>query len=102
MHALKVRGRRPHLRLVAVVGLAGTLGPAVLVGGARSASEASGLIAFARLDGVYVMRADGSGARPLWRGSWAPSAWPTDVAWSGDGRRLAFATSGAIRVMNAD
>ena len=37
---------------------------ALLVGEARPAREASGLIAFARNDGIYVMRTDGSSVRP--------------------------------------
>ncbi len=73
---------------------------ALLVGGARSASEASGLIAFARLDGVYVMRADGSGVRPLRRGGVASGAY--GLAWSPDGSRLAFVAESAIWVMDVD
>ena len=52
---------------------------ALFVGGARSASAPHGLIAFTRDgdDGVYIMEADGSGVRLLWRGARAV----TDLAW---------------------
>jgi hypothetical protein len=40
----------------------------LLAGGARSASAAPRVIAFARPDGVYVVHADGSGLRALRRG----------------------------------
>lgn len=74
---------------------------ALLVGGARSASGASGLVAFARSDGIYVMRADGSGVRALRRLGTFPSA----LAWSSDGRKLAFVTpahGNVVWVMGAD
>jgi Tol biopolymer transport system component len=57
----------------------------------------NGLIAFARDDGIYAMRADGSGVRPL-----RPGAFAQDMAWSPDGRRLAVVADGAIWVMDAD
>lgn len=88
------------LAALVAVGLLVALISALLVGDARSASQASGgLIAFTRDDGVYVMHPDGSDVRLLWRGS----AGPTDVAWSPDGSKLAVRTSGwSIWVVNAD
>ena len=74
---------------------------ALFVGGARSASAPHGLIAFTRDgdDGVYIMEADGSGVRLLWRGARAV----TDLAWSPDGSKLAVTTSGrSIWVVNVD
>lgn len=86
--------------LVAAAGVAAVFASGLLVGGARSASEAPGLIAFTRWDGIYVMRADGSGIRALRRGGVAASA--SGLAWSPDGRRLAFAADHGIWVMGAD
>ena len=62
-HAPPPRAHRSQVSVwvVAVVGIVAALVSALFVGGARSASDASGVIAFARSDGVYVMRADGSG-----------------------------------------
>ena len=89
-----------NLWLVAFVALAVAFS-ALAVDGARSEGQASGLIAFIRADGVYVMRADGNGIRLLRRtGLW--TAW---VTWSPDGRKLAFlsySTERGIWVMNAD
>lgn len=88
---------RLSTRLAVVVGLAVALISALLVGGAHSADHAAGLIAFGRDSGLYVMRTDGSGVHPLWtRGS------ANDLAWSPDGRRLAFVSDGSIWVMNAN
>ena len=87
---------RLHFWVVAFVGLAAALTSALLVGGARSASESSGLIAFTRDDGVYVLRPDGSNVRLLWRGG------AGDVAWSPDGSKLAVSKGRSIWVMNAD
>ena len=88
----------PSPRLFVLIGLAAALASALLVGGARSASQASGLIAFTREDGVYVIRPDGSGARLLWRG-----AHPKDVSWAPDGSKLAVSSAGrSIWVVNAD
>jgi Tol biopolymer transport system component len=84
--------------LVAAAGVAAAFLSGLLVGGARSAGDASGLIAFVRGDGVYVMRADGSGVRLLRRGF----GWVGDLAWSPDGRRLAFVARDAIWLMDAD
>ncbi len=73
---------------------------ALLVGGARAAGDAPGLIAFARADGIYVMHADGSGMHPLRRGGAASSA--SGLAWSPDGRTLAFVAGTAIWAMDAN
>ncbi len=69
---------------LAVSGLLSTL-----VGGASSAGQTSGLIAFGRGDGIYLMRPDGTGIRPLSRKDDAAVAF--DLAWSRDGSKLAFA-----------
>ena len=75
----------------------------LVVGAARPAGTAPGLIAFTRAGAIYVMRSDGSDVRVLWRNGFA-----TALAWSPDGRKLAFghggpgATTGATMVMNAD
>jgi Tol biopolymer transport system component len=70
-----------------------------LVGGARSA-DVSGLIAFTRPDGIYVMQEDGTGVRPLRTGPVAAMAFALD--WSLDGGRLAFESGGGLWVMDAD
>ena len=93
------------LAVLVAVGLLTALVSALLVGDARSASNASELIAFTHGRGVYVVGVDGTGLHPLWQGKRTP----TDVTWSPDGRRLAFGTQalfgtrgGGIWVMNAD
>jgi TolB protein len=68
--------------------------------GARSAYDDSQLIAFTRADGIYVMRADGRDVHPLKRGRAAAGA--SGLAWSSDGRKLAFASRQSIWTMNAD
>lgn len=94
-----VRRLHTHAWRIALVGLGVALLSALLVGGARSASEDAGLIAFTRDDAVYVMRPDGSDVRLLWRGR----AGPTDLAWSPDGSKLAVSTWGrSIWVVSAD
>ena len=96
MHRLH-RWRAPLVALVAA------LASAPLAGGARSASPRVGLIAFTRSDGIYVMRADGSGIRRVrWAGPLLGG-----VAWSPNGRRLAFVTyedgaDGGLYLVNAD
>jgi Tol biopolymer transport system component len=89
-------------RLVLLLATAAALVAGLLAGSARSAGDGAGLIAFTRHDGIYVMRADGTGVRPLRRGLVASRAFELD--WSPDGRRLAFGTfpDGAIWVMGAD
>ena len=93
--------QRSRARLLLFAGLMAALA-ALLAGGARPAGDASGLIAFARSDGIYVMHPDGTGMRPLRRGPVTSRAFELD--WSPDGRRLAFGTfpGGAIWVMGAD
>jgi TolB protein len=91
--------RRLALVLAAAAVLA--LASAVVAAGAASASERGGLVAFARSDGIYTMRADGSGVRRLR----ALPAAPSDLAWSPDGRRLAFVTpahGNLLWLLNAD
>jgi TolB protein len=92
---------RSTARLVVVLVTVSVLVSALLVGVARSARQASPLIAFTRADGVFVMRSDGSGVRLLRRtGLWTP--W---VTWSPDGRKIAFvvnSATGGLWVMNAD
>lgn len=71
------------------------------VGGGRIDYDSSQLIAFTRVDGIYVMRADGTGMRVLRRGGVAAGV--MGLAWSPSGRRLAFTTSGGdIWAMDAD
>ena len=72
----------------------------LLVGDARSTNQVSGLIAFTRSDGIYVMRSDGSGLRAIRRGGAAAGA--IGLAWSPDGRRIAFTDMRQIWVMDAD
>lgn len=100
-----VRRLRIHAWLLAAAGLLVSLVSALLVGEARSASEAAALIAFTRDHGVYVMGTDGTDVRLLWQGKKTP----TEVTWSPDGRKLAFGTQAlfgtrgaSIWVMNAD
>lgn len=94
--------RQSHLSvwLIVLLGLAATLASALLVGGARSASQQAELLAFTRHDGIYSMHPDGSGVRVLQRGGVAAGA--SNLAWSQDGRRLAFTSRGDIWKMNAD
>ena len=88
-------------RLVVVLAFAPVLGAMLVIGGARSQDAASGLIAFARADGIYAMQADGSGIHALRRGGVATQ--PRDLAWSRDGRRLLFVgRDDGIRAMDAD
>ena len=100
-HLLDVPARRIGFWLVGVVALLAALGSALLVGGARSASEASGLIAFTRADGVYVMHTDGSSVRRVMRAG--PTAlYAGGVAWSPDGTKLVVAGWNGIWLMDAN
>jgi Tol biopolymer transport system component len=99
------RWLRIYAWLIAAVGLLALIS-ALLVGDARSASQGSELITFAREKALYVMGTDGTGVRLLWRGKRRV----LDVAWSPDGHMLAVGTSalsghpqsGGIWVMKAD
>ena len=96
-------GHRSHtsIRPVGLAGLAAVIVSALLlVVDARSTSQVSGLIAFTRSDGIYVMRSDGSGVRAIRRGGVASGA--IGLAWSPDGRRIAFTDMRQIWVMDAD
>lgn len=77
------------------------VGLALLVGDARSARADARLIAFTRADGIYVIRADGSGERPLRRGG--ATVGVARLAWSPDGRTLAFSNRrNELWAMDAD
>lgn len=92
-----------RLTLVLAVAVAGVsaLGAASSFGGARSTSARSGLIAFTRADGLYVMRSDGSGVRRIV--ATRPAAlYGGGAAWSPDGSRLVFATWEGIWLMDAN
>lgn len=101
MYGPPIPGHRSHVGvgLAVLVAVAVALVSALPVGGARSANQASGLIAFTRADGIYVMRADGSGVRALRRSG---ARGVVGMAWSPSGRKLAFIANGALRVMEAD
>jgi Tol biopolymer transport system component len=93
--------RRIGFWLVGVVALLAALESALLVGGARSASEASGLIAFTRADGVYVMHTDGSKVRRVMRAG--PTALYTGgIAWSPDGTKFVVGSWDGIWLMDAN
>jgi Tol biopolymer transport system component len=96
MFAPQVGRRSRRLSAMAFMGLVLAVVSVLLVGGARSATPAPGLIAFARDHGIYVMRADGSGVRALWHGGQAQN-----LTWSPDGRTLAFEANRAIWVVDA-
>ncbi len=96
-------------RLVVVVALVSAAGCLLPAGGARSAGRAPGLIAFARADGIYAMDVDGSNVHRLMHAAKSVGnsvQWTHDtirwLAWSPDGRRLAYWMRGQIWVMNAD
>jgi Tol biopolymer transport system component len=81
--------RRPSLRLVVAVSVAGVL--ALMIAASSSATRASGsrlveskkgLLLFVREGFIYSVRADGSRVRRLTRGE--------DPAWSFDGTRFAY------------
>lgn len=98
---LRARGRQRSRWVAVVIAAAAALVSGLLVGGAHSAGGgSSGLVAFTRADGIYVMGADGTGVRPLRRGSAASRAVQLD--WSHDGSRLAFESGGAVWVLGAD
>jgi hypothetical protein len=78
---------------------------ASLAGGAVqfgcSANRPSELIAFTRADGVYVMRADGSGVRRIMAAG--PEAlYGGCVAWSPESRKLVVAAGKGMWLLDAD
>jgi Tol biopolymer transport system component len=93
---------RLTLALAVVAAASAALVSASPVGGGHAAVDSSQLIAFARVDGIYVMHADGSGIRPLRRGGAARGA--SGLVWSPDGSRLAFLSvrTGEIWAVDAD
>ena len=95
--------RSPPRLVVSVLSVFGLLAAALvlglMVGGARSANVQSGLIAFTRPDGVYVMRSDGTGVRRVMQ---TEPIYGAGVSWSPDGRKLVVATWRGIWLLNAD
>ena len=94
---------RHRLTLVLAVAVAGVsaLGAASSFGGARSTGVRSGLIAFTREDGLYLMRSDGRGVRRI-VGAGPEALYGGGAAWSPDGSRLVFATGEGIWLMDAN
>ena len=96
-----VRRLHSNLWLFVLIALVALFASVLPVGAARSQGDVSGVIAFARADGIYVMNADGSGVRALRRGGVASQ--PRELAWSRDGTRLLFvARDEGIWAMDAD
>ena len=96
---------RRATRLLVVVAAVSAFGCVLLVGGAPSAGRTSGVIAFARADGIYAMNVDGSHVHRLMHVKPDPIRWRASIrwlAWSPDGTRLAYWMRGQIWVMNAD
>ena len=98
------RARSPLWRLATcvlpIVGLLATaLVTGLLTGAARSANARSALIAFARADGVYVIRSDGTGPRRLTE---TEPIYGRGIAWSPDGTKLAIATSTGMWLTDAN
>ena len=86
------------LGVVAALSALGATSPA---GSARSTATPSELIAFTRADGLYLMRADGSGVRRIMRAG--PEALHGGgAAWSPDGSRLVYASWQGIWLMDAN
>lgn len=87
---------------VAIALVSFTFGLALFAGDARSASHRAGVIAFVRADGIYAMDVKGAHVHPLMR---VPTGAPVQIrwlAWSPDGKKLAYWMRHQIWVMNAD
>lgn len=97
--AMRLRAIGVGVLSLVVVGVVAVALAGGSVQGTRAGAAGNGLIAFTRADGIYVMRADGSGVRALKRGVAADAS---GLAWSPDGRKLAFVVGDAIWVTNAD
>jgi Tol biopolymer transport system component len=104
IHGSPIPEHRSHVGggLALLVGLAVTLVSALFVGGARTANQAPGLIAFARADGIYVMRADGTGARRIMQTTEPRDIYGRAIAWSPDGTKLVIATWTGIWLTDAN
>ena len=88
-------------RVVALFVLS-ALGSLLLAGGGRSAGHGSGVIAFTRADGIYAMDVEGSHVHALMQVSGTAVANIRWLAWSPNGKQLAYWYRGQIWVMNAD